>query len=58
VSVAVVDLTGRVVARPADLDLAAGAHRLEWNATLPSGIYFLRVQAPGGQQSRLFVLSR
>ncbi len=63
VMVEVIDVTGRVVARQADLDLAAGVHPLRWNASesatrLPSGIYFLRASTPDGRQSQLFVLTK
>ena len=53
VSLQVYDLRGRLVARLHDGHLARGLHRFVWNGTdaagqrVSSGIYFVRLQAPG-----------
>lgn len=52
-SMAVFDLTGRVVARPAAETVPAGSHQLHWDLRdgggrmVPSGLYVLRVEAEG-----------
>ena len=44
----VLDLQGRTVARLADAEFGAGTHELAWRGAGPSGVYFVRVEAPGG----------
>ncbi|MGE5314409.1 MAG: carboxypeptidase regulatory-like domain-containing protein [Acidobacteriota bacterium] len=46
VTVAVYDLLGREIAQLASGQMSAGTYTVEWNAhSMPSGIYFYRVQA-------------
>jgi hypothetical protein len=59
VTLAVYDLLGRQVAVLVNGEIAAGAHRAEFNAAgLPSGIYVARMQAGGISESRKMVLMR
>jgi hypothetical protein len=59
VTLAVYDLLGRQVAMLVNGEIAAGAHRAEFNAAgLPSGIYIARMQAAGYSESRKMVLMR
>lgn len=44
----VVDLAGRVVATLADGPFTAGEHQARWTAAAPPGVYFARLDAPGG----------
>jgi len=46
VSIAIYDVTGRLTARPVDDYATAGPHRVHWTpaSTLPSGVYFVRIQ--------------
>ena len=44
----VVDLAGRIVATLADGAFDAGAHQARWTASAPAGVYFARLEAPGG----------
>ena len=54
VSVEIVDVRGRVVARPVDRRHEAGSHEVVWNgrsdagAELPSGVYFARLVSAAG----------
>lgn len=45
VELRILDATGRVVATPLHRSLPAGPHRLDWNASLPSGTYFYSLSA-------------
>lgn len=59
VSVAVLDVLGREVARLWDGPLAAGPHRLAVDAArLPAGVYVVRVHTPGGTASRTLTVVR
>jgi hypothetical protein len=44
----VIDLAGRVVATLADGPLDAGDHQVRWTTPAPAGVYFARLDAPGG----------
>jgi hypothetical protein len=56
VSLLVVDVRGRVVARWIGLALGPGPHRATWNAgDLPSGVYFARLRAGGREESAKLV---
>jgi beta-propeller uncharacterized protein DUF5122 len=44
----VVDLAGRIVATLADGPFDAGEHQARWTAAAPAGVYFARLEAPGG----------
>ena len=63
-TVAVYDLSGRLVKTLADADLPAGYHALLWNGTdsrsaaVASGVYFVRVEARGERMSRKITLVR
>lgn len=48
--VSVIDLAGRVVATLVDGPLDAGEHELRWTAPAPAGVYFVRLDTPGGQR--------
>jgi flagellar hook capping protein FlgD/IPT/TIG domain-containing protein len=58
------DLQGRAVRRLLDRELPAGAHEVRWDgrdeagAALPSGIYLLRLQAPGAERKRTVLILR
>lgn len=52
------DLTGRLVSVVADGEFAAGAHTVEWNADVPSGIYFYRIKAGDLAAGRRMVVLR
>ncbi len=57
VSLHVVDVLGRVVARLADETFPAGTHTVPFSrAGLASGLYLLRLVTPGAQQTRPLVL--
>ena len=60
VRVEVIDVLGRVVAELFDGDQAAGIHTLRWNAGVPSGIYFCRLEAmpEGGQRGAVMELRK
>jgi hypothetical protein len=48
VRLAVFDAAGREVARVLDDDVLAGAHEARWTAAARPGVYFARLDAPGG----------
>jgi flagellar hook assembly protein FlgD len=58
VKVVVYDMQGRIVKRLMDEFRAAGSQTLgwdgtnEWNLRVPSGLYFLRIQAPEASVTR------
>jgi len=52
------DLSGRLVSVVADGEFAAGAHTVEWNADVPSGIYFYRIKAGELSAGRRMVVLR
>jgi hypothetical protein len=64
VRLTVYDVSGRRVARLADRDFGPGRHEVEWSGvdergrTLPSGIYFVRMESPGSVQTTRLVLLR
>ena len=60
VSLTVYDVQGRVVAKLIDREpRSAGAHVVNWHAgSLPSGVYFYRLEAGGFRQSRKMLLTR
>ena len=64
VRIDVLDVRGRRVATVLDRDLPAGRHVVRWDAVdgrrapLPSGVYFLRLEAPGARDSHKIVLVR
>jgi len=64
VELVVFDLKGRVVARLATGSWMAGAHSLDWDGkdldgrALPSGAYFVQLQAGNSVQTRKIVLTR
>jgi len=59
VSLTVYDLLGKRVATLVNEELAAGNHVREWNAvSLPSGVYFYRLQAGPFAENRRLVLQR
>jgi hypothetical protein len=64
VSIEAYDLSGRVVSRVFQGELAAGAHEMLWDlsgltgAPLPSGIYWLRLSAQGGTAAAQAVVLR
>jgi photosystem II stability/assembly factor-like uncharacterized protein len=57
VRLSVYDLTGRLVENLAQGNLSAGAHTQLWNgAPFSSGIYFVRLESPGGAMTRKLLL--
>jgi len=58
----VIDVAGRVVATLVDRDIDAGEHSVSWDGTTDSGdraasgVYFVRLEAAGGQRSQKLVL--
>lgn len=64
VQVHVVDVTGKVVAFPVDKVLPAGIHTMTWEPVgsdgrrLSSGVYYMRLNAGGTQETRKFVVAR
>jgi hypothetical protein len=64
VSIEAYDLSGRVVSRVFQGELAAGAHEMSWDlsglngAPLPSGIYWLKLSAQGGTATAQAVVLR
>ncbi|HEU4928931.1 MAG TPA: FlgD immunoglobulin-like domain containing protein, partial [Candidatus Krumholzibacteria bacterium] len=63
-TVEIVDVTGRVVARPIHGHHAVGDHQLEWNgrgddgSLLPSGVYFARLVTAQGVRTLKMTLVR
>jgi len=57
VTLDVLDVTGRRVARITDAPLAAGSHRVSWNAEAAggAGVWFLRLETPSGVTTRRLV---
>jgi hypothetical protein len=45
----VYDAAGREVALLLDGDVLAGRHEVHWSAPAKPGVYFARLDAPGGQ---------
>jgi hypothetical protein len=63
VTITILDVQGRVTARIADGRRTAGRYQIAWSGTgpggpLPSGIYFVRLEAAGRSVFRRFVLAR
>jgi len=64
IRVALYDVSGRCVARVRDGSFAAGRHEIEWSGTddrgreLPSGIYFVRMEAGPFEHVQRLVLLR
>jgi hypothetical protein len=57
VTVAILDLLGRVIQVVVDADLVAGTHRIDWRPTdLGSGVYMVRVAANGVVATRSMLL--
>ena len=62
--VRVFDVSGRLVRTLADTVLPAGYHTTVWSgesdrgSALASGVYYLRIDAPSGSESRSIVLMR
>jgi len=52
------DAVGRTVATLVDEQLPAGTHSVEWNAGLPSGVYFCRLVAGGEIAGTRMVVAR
>ena len=50
------DVSGREVARPVDRELEAGTHQVAWPTGSAPGIYFVRLQSPGGNRTGRFVV--
>jgi hypothetical protein len=44
----ILDLTGRMIATLADGEFPAGEHDVRWDAPAAPGVYFARLEAPGG----------
>jgi hypothetical protein len=57
-TIRVFDVVGREVARPLDEPRAAGSHTVTWNPGVPSGVYFVRLDAASGSAVRKFVRIR
>ncbi len=59
----VLDVRGRVVARPVEGDYGVGTYAARWDrasarwARAPAGVYFLRLTVPGAQQSERVVIA-
>ena len=62
VRLGIFDVQGREVARLAEGDYEPGSHSVDWDASshgrLQSGIYFVRLDAPGAHRVRRLVLMR
>lgn len=60
----IVDVAGRRVRSVVDAEFTAGSHRVPWDGRLdsgdaaPQGVYFQRLQAPGGVRSARLVVLR
>jgi hypothetical protein len=48
VKLTIFDVLGRVVDVPASSQLEAGSHRLTWQSSAPSGVYFYKLEAARG----------
>lgn len=63
-AITVLDMAGRVVARPVDGLLGAGGHSTVWDCTspgagaVPAGVYFCRLESTDGSLVRRLVLLR
>ncbi len=63
-SITVFDVGGRRVARLADRDYTAGTHLIGWDGVgdngsrVPTGVYFVRVEAAGSQSVRKVLLTK
>lgn len=64
VSLKMFDVTGRNIATLADETFTAGDHQIDWDGTadngqpVASGVYFVRMQAPGFNVTRTIVVSQ
>lgn len=60
VTVSVYDAAGRHIDRILERELGSGTHSFEWSPAdeLPSGVYWLRLDAAGQETTRSFVVSR
>lgn len=60
VRLAIYDAAGRLVQELFERELAEGSHHFSWipEGRLPSGVYFLRLDAPGVRTARGFVWTR
>jgi hypothetical protein len=59
VSLKVYDALGREVSRLLSEELPAGTYSRQWNAgTLPSGVYFCRLQAGSFNQTQKLILQK
>jgi hypothetical protein len=52
------DVTGRIVSVVADGEFTAGSHTVEWNADVPAGVYFCRIEAGENNAGRRMVVLR
>jgi hypothetical protein len=52
------DVSGRTVATLVDGELSAGTHAVEWDASVPSGVYFCRLVAGGETAGARMVVAR
>jgi hypothetical protein len=52
------DVSGRTVATLLDGELSAGMHAIEWNASVPSGVYFCSLVAGGETAGMRMVVAR
>ena len=59
VRVTIYDASGRVAERLVDAEFSAGDHAVPWDATsLPSGIYFYRLEVDGEAQNGKIIVAR
>jgi hypothetical protein len=58
VSLQVFDALGKRVATLVAEELPAGQHRVSWNADLPSGVYFYKLQAGSFSDTKKLMLLR
>jgi hypothetical protein len=52
------DVSGRTIATLVDGELSAGTHAVEWDAAVPSGVYFCRLVAGGETAGSRMVVAR